>query len=567
MKNQKKKIKVEQTEYYKYAQDVISGKQIACKWVKLACKRFMSFLDKYDFRPEEVEKPLRFFSICKHTDQPFTGQQVQLMPWQKFIIASVYGFYHKNSKERLTKQVFVECGRKQAKTTLIALIELYELVSGRGVEIITAANTRQQSGILLEAVQKLAKSIDPKQKLIKRYRNTLNINKTDSKLFNVSAEAGNLDGFSCQSYCVDEIHQAKDDSMVQILQTSSGVRFNPIGFEITTAGLDKSTSYGWVRHQYIQQILEDKIIQDSFFGIIYTLDDEDDPWDEKVWVKCCPGIGTISSLSYMRDQAQQAKTFPTSRKHYLVKLCNMWSDSADEWIPFQDVLDSCVVMTKQEIFERYKGSDVYVGCDFSSVSDLSTCVYLICPEGELPIVFADCYVPNDTFLKSVNRQRYQELVDLGIMTITPQNTIDMDVIVRDMKEWDDNFNINRIYYDKYCSHSWEIKCRDCGIVQMTPMSQGLMSFSGPTKTLEMLTLQHKLRYVGSPLWTWCFANVTLKIDHNFNVKPVKNIASSEKKIDPIIGAIEALAAILDRPNFFREVFGSEFVVDSAFDRG
>jgi len=50
---------------------------------------------------------------------------------------------------------------------------------------------------------------------------------------------------------------------------------------------------------------------------------------------------------------------------------------------------------------------------------------------------------------------------------------------------------------------------------------------------------------------WCFKNVTLKSDHNGNVKP--NKAFREKKIDGAISMIQALGVYLTTPHYTNEI--------------
>ena len=48
--------------YYKYADDILSGKIVACRYIKLACKRFFDFLsrDDMEFREDKVKSVLNF---------------------------------------------------------------------------------------------------------------------------------------------------------------------------------------------------------------------------------------------------------------------------------------------------------------------------------------------------------------------------------------------------------------------------------------------------------------------------------------------------------------------------
>ena len=54
------------TKYKCYAESVVNGDIVACNYIKLACKRYLSFFDKYDFRADKVDKVVNFISKLKH---------------------------------------------------------------------------------------------------------------------------------------------------------------------------------------------------------------------------------------------------------------------------------------------------------------------------------------------------------------------------------------------------------------------------------------------------------------------------------------------------------------------
>ena len=51
--------------YTKYAEDVISGRILACKYVKQACQRYLDWLkrDDIEFIPSKVDRVVNFCSF------------------------------------------------------------------------------------------------------------------------------------------------------------------------------------------------------------------------------------------------------------------------------------------------------------------------------------------------------------------------------------------------------------------------------------------------------------------------------------------------------------------------
>jgi len=55
-------------DYYKYAEDVLSGKLTVCENIKLACSRFKEDLSRPDleFRESVVDRAITFIGTLKH---------------------------------------------------------------------------------------------------------------------------------------------------------------------------------------------------------------------------------------------------------------------------------------------------------------------------------------------------------------------------------------------------------------------------------------------------------------------------------------------------------------------
>jgi phage terminase large subunit-like protein len=69
--------------------------------------------------------------------------------------------------------------------------------------------------------------------------------------------------------------------------------------------------------------------------------------------------------------------------------------------------------------------------------------------------------------------------------------------------------------------------------------------------MERLILSGRTVIDNNEITRWCFKNVTLKSDHNGNVKP--NKAFREKKIDGAISMIQALGVYLTTPHYTNEI--------------
>jgi phage terminase large subunit-like protein len=130
-----------------YAEKVVSGKIIAGKYIRLACERYLYFLKRKDifFDEERMDKIERFINHMKHFQGKFNNKPFILLPWQRWILASIFGFYYKkNPTKRVCEYVVLFVGRKNAKTALSAALLLAEMCVNKehGSEQYLAANTR-----------------------------------------------------------------------------------------------------------------------------------------------------------------------------------------------------------------------------------------------------------------------------------------------------------------------------------------------------------------------------------------------------------------------------------------
>lgn len=75
----------------------------------------------------------------------------------------------------------------------------------------------------------------------------------------------------------------------------------------------------------------------------------------------------------------------------------------------------------------------------------------------------------------------------------------------------------------------------------------MANFNRPTKELERLILSKGCAIDNNEVTRFCFRNVTIKADHNGNVKPVKYVDA--KKIDGVIANLMALGGYLTVPKY------------------
>ena len=538
--------------YTVYPNKVLSGEIIACNYVKLACKRYMDYFNRPDlvFKPEKCDRVINFIGKLKHFTGKHNGKPFTLEPWQKFIIYSLYGFYHKDGS-RMVRNAYIEVARKNGKTALVAALCLYHLIydGEANAQVILSATSAKQAKICFDMASNFLKPLDKKGKYFKRFRDTIKFDATTSSLHIVAADASRLDGYNASMFVCDELHEFKDGSVFNVLQSSQGMRDNPLGVCITTAGFNRS-SFCYQMRSSMVELLHGKKHDDSQFAIIYTLDKDDDHDDETKWCKSSPNLGVTVKLEYLRQQAQQAKNNPTLLTSYLTKLQNIWLSSSEEWIAADYIYKA-----QQEW--NYTITDepfAYLGVDLGSTSDL-TCVTVMIPHNDKFYFHNYYYLPSEQLTVNPNRELYRVWQQQGHLTVTAGNVTDYDYILNDILKINEAVQIVQVSYDQWNAVYLAIKATE-QCINLQPYSMSIGSLNRPTKELARLLLSEKVILYPNPIDNFCFENVVIKRDFNDNERPTKETYNN--KIDGVLSMIMALGGYLTTDHYDNTVMGLNF---------
>ena len=321
------------TIYYQYIEDVLNNKVIACNSIKLACNRFLSFLEKdeYYFDDAAVQRVINFISLIRHYLGKYNGKSFVLQAWQTLIIAAIYGFKYKKDNTRVCRNAFILMARKNGKSALCAALSLYHLIADNEAagEIFFAANSREQAKILLSITSNFAKSLDSKGKTISVYRDLIKFKNNFIKV--VSSDTSKLDGYNLSFAIIDEEHEAKDSKMIDIISSSMGMRLQPLLIEISTAGFNQ---FGICKEKYntCKEILNGLKEDDSLQAFIFELDESDNWDDSTVWEKANPNLNITVTADFIQSEITKAKNTSSLEVSVRTKNLNQWLSSSEIWI-------------------------------------------------------------------------------------------------------------------------------------------------------------------------------------------------------------------------------------------
>jgi len=517
---------------FQYADDVLSGKQIACQYVQQACQRFMDDLQRKDFvfKSNKVNRVVKFIADLQHGAGEHENKHFILEPWQHFIIMNLYGFYWKKSGKRRFKYSYIEMAKKNGKTAFSSARCLYHLsYDGEGAaEVLQVANSKEQAFIAYRITKGFIKKLDPQERFFKRFRSDILFPLNDSFLKVLATDDTKMDGYNCNFGLIDEWHSAVNSRTRDVIRSGQAMRENPMLDTITTAGFDKDTPCYELRTT-CTEILKGVKKDDSMFTIIYTLDEVDKWQDPKVWIKSNPNLGVTVHEDFLQQQVHQAENNPSDEVGVRTKNLNEWVDSKETWIPDKYILDATKKVNPKE-------KELYVGVDLASVQDLTAVAYHWVEKGRHKFKI-DYYLPSESLQTRPDKELYKEWAMQKHIIITPGNVTDYEYITRDLLEKHKDNYIVKVGYDVYNATQWAIIATNENL-PLEPCSQSIGNFNKPTREFERLMMKGEVDMDDNPVTRYCLRNVQLRMDHNGNVKPDKK--QNKKKIDGVTAALQAL---------------------------
>jgi phage terminase large subunit-like protein len=538
-----------------YARDVVAGRVIACKWHRLACARHIKDLERvssagfpYVFNPEltdivgkayrPAERICAFAELMPHIkgDWAARGQRIHLEDPQVFILASIFGWVHIETGRRRFRDADLFMPRKNAKSTLAAVIGLYMLgPDGEfGAEVYSGATSEYQALEVFRPALLMARSTPA---YLDRYgvsanASNLAVVNRNSKFEPVIGKPG--DGASPSCAIVDEYHEHKTPDLYDTMKTGMGARSQPLLLIITTSGTDIGGPC--YQHQVeLQKILEGLIENDQRFGIIFTVDEGDDWTSEDALRKANPNFGISVDADYLRQQQREAISDPRKQNIFKTKHLNIWCQAASPWLNLHRLQQGAAV---ELTLAAFKGEECVVGLDLASKQDIASAVFEFTREidGDAHYyVISRNYVPQAAADKPENAH-YQAWINSGHLIATPGNMIDLEQIQEDLLAASEIVIVREVAKDPWGGQQLGANLAAEGF-SVVDIPQQVRYLSEPMKDLQALIDAGRLHHDGNPCYVWQLSNVECMPDRNENIFPRKQRAAN--KIDAAVATIAA----------------------------
>lgn len=487
----------------------------------------------------------RFFV---HTKGPLARTPLLLDPWQKFWTAVLYGWRKADTGFRRFTTGYEEVARKNGKSTWKAPqgAYLFSMDGEIGAEVYAMATTRAQAMTVFKpAFENIKRWIRKSPGVARSFKvyaglNQEKVEMTDGSLFEpLPSNAENQDGRNPSAVLYDELHAAESRAIWDVMQSAFGARSQPLLSAITTAGFILDGICTEVRG-YLISVLECRRVDDSFFGYVYTLDQGDDHFDERNWIKANPGLGRSKTLDYMRAVARKAAALPGALVNFLTKDLNVWCNTANGWFDV-NVWDKGGKKFDPEIL---RGRRCFGGLDLASTRDLTAFALVFPPEeqGEAWHVLVQTWCPQAKidFQAHDDAAPYQRWQQEGWLAATPGDVTDYGPVRQAVHQAMAKYDVVDIGFDKWNAQQLCNEMTDAG-VPLVEVPQDTGGMYPGSKCLEELVYGRNLQHGGNPVLRYCAMNVALLFDTNGNFRPDKKKSKLNGRIDGIVATVMALS--------------------------
>jgi phage terminase large subunit-like protein len=527
-----------------YIADILSGKRLACKWVKLACERHVSDLKMskdrefpYRFDAKLANARIAFIESFPHTKGKWAGAKEARRDenWQCFITAVLFGWVHKETGLRRFNEALIVIPRKNGKSDWAARIGLSGLADPNefGAEIYAGATTEKQAWEVFRPARLMALSSPQFTSLFGVEVNASNISipAKNARFEPLIGKPG--DGSSPSMAIHDEYHEHDDDEQIDTMKTGMGARDQPMQILVTTAG---SNLAGPCYSSIVQgrKVLEQVENNERLFFIEYTIDEGDNWTEEVALVKANPNYNVSVSADFLVGQQQQAIRDARKQSTFQTKHLNVWVGAKTAFFNVQEWRQCANTGLR---LEDFKGKPCKIGLDLSMYIDMTAAVLLFQTDAGYA-TFGRYYLPEETIANSPN-DLYRAWHKQGLLIATEGEVIDEIQIYEDILALSKDYPIE-VAYDPSRAHMIVNSLMREGIpcAEVRPL---VMNFSGPMRKLEGLIASKRIEHNGDPIMTWMISNVIAKEDNKGNIYPNKDKKQPQQKIDGVVSLLMALA--------------------------
>lgn len=544
-----------------YAEQVVAGRRIAGRLQVLACKRFLADYElaaqpdcAWSWSDWDAQSVCEFIEQLPHVEGVWDTPNIRLEDPQIWLLANVFGFRQRRRPQaRRFSRVYIEMARKGAKSTLTAGVALYCLTCEEepGAQVIVGATTGEQAGKVFNPSKQMVLRTPALREAfgLEPYTRSIVCRENGGYMQPINAKGKTQDGWNPHVGILDELHAHPNRALYDVIASAFGSRKNPLMWMITTAGYS-TIGVCYEQRQYVQKMLDGVIDAPHYFGAIFTVDEGDDLYDPKVWIKANPMLGVTPTVESMQRDAADARASPSSEGEFLTKRLNVWRNAAHAWLNTEQ-WKACGDASLS--WDAFDGLEVWVGCDLADKDDICAIGVAAWDRAGRLLWKPMFYLPEAILQQPEHAEGrgtapYKLWADEGYLQLTPGDWIDHDEVERQIREWLARYAVKRVTFDQFAA-AQAMASRINGefpepIAAILQKRAG--NYTDGCKDLEARVKSGADRFVhdDNPVMNWMASNVSVTRRRDETLLPVKEDHNSPNKIDGIDALIMAIQPAL-----------------------
>lgn len=527
-----------------YPQDVCDGQIKTGRLVRLACERHLTDLASGKdrglwFDTKAADLAFNFFRLLRFTKGRWGGRVFELEPWQRFLVGSAFGWRREDGTRRY-RECHLEVARKNGKTETAAgfALKLTAMDHEAGAEVYCLATKRDQAKLTFDVAKQMVGKSPALSKHLRRLKFSVHHEGSGSILQPLGADANSLDGLNVHGSIKDELHAWKSRELWDVIDTASGARDQPLGVTTTTAGFNRNSIW-WEQRELGVKLLEGKegYENDELFPLIFTLDEEDDWTDDRVWIKGNPNLGVTIKFDELAARCKDAKQNPGLTNAFRRLRLNQPTESVTKWLPH-----GLLKAAWDEIPEEaLAGRVCFGGLDLSQTLDLTAWALVFPPDESDPNwrLLVRHWLPGHEIREKSDKDGFEyRRVKPPQLTLTEGNWVDYESVKSRIVEDAEKFRLVSLAYDRRFAPSI-IQDLVKESIECVPWSQTFGGLNTGTKEFKSLLTARRMKFPRCPLFEWETENTVIEIDSAGNERPHKG--KSTRRIDGVVAAINALS--------------------------
>lgn len=510
------------------------------------------------------------------TEGPYAGKPFRLLPWQANDTGRLFGWIRFNPEwgydVRRFRFWYEEVPKKNGKTPLLSLIGNYLMfadcvnpdLSPRQINLYLCATTRKQAErCLTHAIRQIKNNDDlADAATIRKLEGFFSVQYLENMWTVVAANPESADGVN--GHCLaDEFHRWKGFEFYTALKWMLASQPEGVFAAITTAG-EEGENVCKVTHDHAIDVNAGRVIDESFMGTIYAALKSEDPDSEETWFAANPSLGTDADspikLSTFRADYENARDDPTEWIGFKRLRLGIWHSTLGGWIDTScdngiDDWDSgptarvkqpeqridCHEDFDDEYLIKHETMSRTLGMDLATARDTVAAVISFQDMDDIVRLRPSFWLPEKQARLQRKVVNYQAWAEAGAIKLTKGRAINYRLLLNDMIELIERFQVTRFYYDPLFQAEWFTQELEANTdAERVQFPQNFTHYAPVVAEFEHRIIEQRIRHNSNPVLTWQLQNAKALENTNGGKRIVKPKRGSFKKVDGVQASLMAI---------------------------